>query len=248
MFLRVPVPGLVSGEMTLAADVAHYVVRVRRLAAGDPFLAFDPVRGLEAGAELVSVTPHEVVARVGPLEPARRIAPREVSWIQALPKGEKMDGIVRDATELGATRIVPVTSAFTVVKLDPARQKSRRERWVRIATEAARQSGRGDTPSIEAVAPWDEALALGAGGSGFCLYERATEPLGPRLLAALETGSPLTFAAGPEGGLSPDEVGAAHRRGFDVVSLGGLVMRAETVAAATLGAVQVLATMALGGR
>jgi 16S rRNA (uracil1498-N3)-methyltransferase len=241
--LRVPLPGLAARDQVLAPEVAHYVVRVRRLAQGDRFVAFDPSQELEADAEIIRVTPHEVVARVGALRPAPAIAVRDVTWIQALPKGEKMDGIVRDATELGATRIVPVSSAFTVVKLDASRRKARRERWERIAREAARQCGRGDTPAIHDVLAWQEGLALQAGGSRFCLYERATEPLGPLLLESLGTPAPLVFAAGPEGGLRADEVEQAIGAGFGVVSLGAFVMRTETVAAATLGALQVLARM-----
>ena len=84
-----------------------------------------------------------VVARVGALRDAKVTAERKVTWIQGLAKGDKMDGIVRDATELGATRLVPAVTAFSVVKLDDARGAARTLRWERIAREAARQCGRG---------------------------------------------------------------------------------------------------------
>ena len=244
-----PVTDLGVGDRPLARDVAHYVVRVRRLAVGDRFLAFDAARALEADAEILAVAPDGVQVRVGALRPSPAVARRDVAWVQALPKGEKMDAIVRDATELGATRIVPATTAFTVVRLDGPRGERRRQRWERIATEAARQCGRGDVPEIHAIVPWEVALAAcqasfgQTGGTGFCLHERATLPLGPILLGALGTSSPLVFAAGPEGGLSPAEVAHASTRGFAVVSLGPFVLRAETVVAATLGAVRALEGM-----
>ena len=237
--LRVPLPSLKAGEPTLEPAVAHYVVRVRRLEVGDLFVGFDPARALEADVEILGITPHEVSTRVGPLRPSDAVARREVTWVQALPKGEKMDSIVRDATELGATRIIPATSAFTVVRLDGPRREARRQRWERIATEAARQCGRGDMPTIDAVVPWPLALAA-AQGSGFCLHERATAPLGPLLLAVVGTPSPIAFAAGPEGGLSSAEVLEATSRGFAIASLGPFVLRAETVAAAALGALRVI--------
>ena len=177
---------------------------------------------------------------------ARLVATRSVTWVQALPKGEKMDSIVRDATELGATRIVPATTAFTVVKLEGPRREARRQRWERIAHEAARQCGRSDAPEVLPVLGWSEALAAAGEASAgepmaaFCLHEKAKGPLGPMLFdAATRAGSQPTlfaFAAGPEGGLSGEEVVEAGARGFAAVSLGPFVLRAETVAPATLGA------------
>jgi 16S rRNA (uracil1498-N3)-methyltransferase len=236
--VRAPVAALTSGEHALGARVAHYLA-VHRLRAGDVFSAFDPVRAVEADAQIVALTSDDVVAHVGPLRAATLVATRAVTWIQALPKGEKMDGIVRDATELGVTRVVPVTTSFTVVKLEGPRREAKRERWERIAREAARQCGRSDAPEIAPVTPWGEALEHAA-ACAFCLYEKATVPLGPLLSKATREETPLVFAAGPEGGLSNDEVHLAEERGFAVVSLGPFVLRAETVAAATLGALRVL--------
>jgi len=249
--VRVPIPSMKEGVSELDAAAAHYLVRVHRLESGGHFLAFDPARALEADGELVALHP-SVVARIGPLRPAALRGKREITWIQALPKGEKMDSIVRDATELGATRIVPVTTTFTVVKLEGPRREARRERWERIASEAARQCGRGDAPRVLPVTTWEEALGSApledstGGEARFCLYEKAAVPLGPLLrdvLCSART-SAVTFAVGPEGGLSEREVLDAGARGFAVVSLGPFTLRAETVVAATLGALGVLEGLA----
>jgi 16S rRNA (uracil1498-N3)-methyltransferase len=237
MTVRVPIPGLREGEHPLGPPAAHYLVAVHRLRVGDTFVAFDPKRGLEAEGTLVD--PH--VARFAALVPARLVAASQVTWVQALPKGEKMDGIVRDATELGVTRIVPVRSEHVVVKLDPARATARRERWTRIAEEAARQCGRSDAPVVLPVSTWQDALEIEKGAAGFCLYEKADVPIGIALREVLQSteAAPreLVFAAGPEGGLSPREVDLASERAFAIVSLGPFTLRAETVVAATLGAV-----------
>jgi 16S rRNA (uracil1498-N3)-methyltransferase len=222
--------------------VAKYLAVVHRLRPGDRFAAFDPGRGLEADGEVVLVTASDLVARMGPVRAASLVARRDVTWIQAIPKGEKMDGIVRDATELGVTRIVPTTTSFTVVRLEGPKREARRQRWERIAREAARQCGRSDAPEVLPVAVWAEALAQGMtpGASGFCLFERADAPLALPLLDALSREAPLAFAAGPEGGLSAAEVAEARAIGMEVVSLGPFVLRAETVAGATLGALRTL--------
>jgi 16S rRNA (uracil1498-N3)-methyltransferase len=234
--------GLFAGERALGPREARYLGTVHRLQPGDAFTAFDPERGMESDAVVVEVAPKRFVVRLGPPRAAKLVAKREVTWLQALPKGEKMDDIVRDATELGATRVVPATTTFTVVKLDAQRQEARRQRWERVAVEAARQCGRGDAPVIFPVMPWPEALAVAKlpAGATFCLYERATVPLGVALEAAISGDDPVAFAAGSEGGFTPGEVSMAEERGFATVSLGAYILRAETVAAATLGALRVL--------
>jgi 16S rRNA (uracil1498-N3)-methyltransferase len=241
--VRAPVDDLATGERQLDARTARYLSGALRLREGDSFVAFDPKRGREADAVIVREERGAVVARVGALRDAKVTAERKVTWIQGLAKGDKMDGIVRDATELGATRLVPAVTAFSVVKLDDARGAARTLRWERIAREAARQCGRGDAPEVLRPCDWRAALAsAGDEAARFCLYERAHEPLGPPLADALRKGAPLAFAAGPEGGLDEEEVGLARDAGWVIASLGTFVLRTETVAAAVLGAVRVLGT------
>src|SRR5579859_1018820 len=102
---RVPIARLTSGERRLDDPTAHYVGRVLRLRAGDPFVAFDPESGREADARAERVGDEGVVVRIDELRDARARASRDVVWIQALAKADKCDAVVRDATELGATRI-----------------------------------------------------------------------------------------------------------------------------------------------
>jgi 16S rRNA (uracil1498-N3)-methyltransferase len=237
--IRAPVRGLGPGERKLEGAVAHYLVRVLRLRAGSTFVAFDPAGGVEADAVVVDAEGDSVGVRFGALRPG--VAPRTaaLTWIQGLAKGDKCDAIVRDATELGATRIVVAMTRRSVVKLADARADARRNRWARIAEEAARQCGRSEAPVVERLLPWAEAITVSTSGARFCLWERATEPLAPALFQALAAGEPLSFACGPEGGLESDEVEQATAGGWTTASLGPLVLRTETVAAAVLGAVRV---------
>lgn len=239
MTVRAPIAGLVSGDISLSAETTRYLVRVLRLRAGDSFIAFDPVTKLEGAATLSS----ETAARVGDLAPGV-VASAELVLVYALAKGDKVDDVVRDATELGATRVIVTRTSRSVVKVDDAKAEARRERWLRIAEQAARQCGRADPPAIDGVLDWDAALAAASScAARFCLDPHATEPLGARLGPAVATGASVAFAIGPEGGLTPDEVTAAGTCGFVPVSLGAFVLRTETVAAAILGAVRVLASV-----
>jgi 16S rRNA (uracil1498-N3)-methyltransferase len=240
--VRAPIPALRAGEHALSESTAHYLVKVLRLRAGDAFVAFDPTSGREADATVVR-TEDDVVARIGELREGGAPTLREIVLIQGLAKGDKVDAVVRDATELGATRIIVATSARSVVKLDAARAASKRERWERIANEAARQCGRASAPVVDAPCAWNDALdRVPREATRFCLWERATEGLGPLLLRALAATGAIAFAIGPEGGLTDDEARYALDTGWAVVTLGKLTLRTETVAASVLGAAVVLAT------
>lgn len=221
--IRVPMNDLAAGERELDAEQARYVVRVHRLRAGDAFVAFDPKRAIEADGEVLS----RDRVRLGEPRPAASTATRRVTWIHGCPKGDKADAIVRDATELGATRIVFVHTARIVAKL-PA---SRVSRWERIAREAARQCGRADAPEIALDTSWKSALDTDA-TTRVCLDPRGSSL---RDVLARAKGS-VAFAVGPEGGLTDGEIETAEARGFVTCKLGAFVMRTETVPAAVLGA------------
>jgi 16S rRNA (uracil1498-N3)-methyltransferase len=241
--IRAPIPDLVQEERRVEGPVAHYLGRVLRLHAGDTLIAFDPLSGREADALVVRAERGGLVLRLGPVRTGSTRQGPPITLVQGLAKGDKCDAIVRDATELGATRIVVALTKRSVVRLDPKRAPARRARWARIAQEAARQSGRSDCPRVELASLWAEAIASVEGdASRFCLWERAEDPLGPPLFAALASGKPLAFACGPEGGLEHEEVEAARACGWTVASLGPRALRTETVAAAVLGAVCVWIT------
>jgi 16S rRNA (uracil1498-N3)-methyltransferase len=236
---RAPVPGLGAGERLLDATLAHYLGRVLRLRAGDTFVAFDPASGMEADAQVLLAEGATLTVQMGEPRQGRVRAGRAILWVQGLPKGDKADAIVRDATELGATRFVVARSRRSVAKLEGARAAERRARWARIAQEAARQCGRSDGPAIEPVSSWSHALDLATDAQRFCLWEHATEPLGPLLVDALARDAALAFACGPEGGLEEQEVEEARAKGWRAVSHGPFALRTETVAAAVLGAARV---------
>lgn len=240
--IRAPVLGLTPGERHLRGEVARYLARVLRLHAGDAFVAFDPESGAEADAVMLGAERGTVTVQLGAVRDAGPPR-RPMVWIQGFAKKDRCDAVVRDATELGATHVVIAVTKRTIVRLDAGHASERRSRWVRVAREAARQCGRSDPPRVDPPRPWAEAVEEVANDAArFCLWEKATEPLGPPLIHALATRAPLAFACGPEGGLEDAEVELARSLGWTIASLGALVLRTETVAAAVLGAVGIWAT------
>lgn len=243
MSIRAPVAELEAGTRTLSSETSHHLCRVLRLREGDRFVAFDPEARTEADGVIDEASGEAARATLGEVRPASVVATAPVVLVYALAKGDKVDAVVRDATELGATRIIIARTSRAVAKLDAERAGSKVDRWRRIAEQAARQCGRADPPALVGVLDWGDALEAAAKDTSarFCLWENATEPLGPPLVEAVAKQAPMAFAIGPEGGLTPDEVERARVLGFAPVSLGRFVLRTETVAAAVLGAIRILA-------
>jgi 16S rRNA (uracil1498-N3)-methyltransferase len=234
--IRAPIAKLAEGARTLDADTSSYLCRVLRLRAGDRFLAFDPEARVDAEATVEEADARAARVVIGPLRAAEIVARTPVTLVYALAKGDKVDAVVRDATELGATHVHLTPSDHAVVKIDAAKREAKLQRWQRIAEEAARQCGRGDAPRVDLAATFHDALKTVTADDRFILDPRAEHPLGRHLRSGVAT----AFVVGPEGGFSSDEIDLAKSEGFRPVTLGSFVLRTETVAAAVLGALRVL--------
>lgn len=236
---RLPLESMTRGERTLGRDEAHYLTVVRRLAEGDRFVAFDPDAGLEAEARVLSAERGRVVVELDePVEPGAIPGPR-VCLVQAVGKGDKLDQVARDATELGVDRIAPAIASRSVARRD---SEASRARLRRVVVEASRQCGRGRAPTLDPARPLAEVLASCDAEKRLLLHPGRGRPIG-RALEGLGGLASLAIAVGPEGGFDEEELAAAEAAGFEIVHLGPLVLRTETVAAAVLGAIRVLSEL-----
>jgi len=231
--VRCPLEGLVEGTLDLPRDASHYLTRVHRLVVGASFVAFDPDRGVEADASILELGGDRVRCTLGPVRQAARVSQLGVTLIQSLGKGDRIEQVVRDTTQLGVQRIVLVETERSVVRwIGKGRDKLARYRSVAI--QACRQCGRGDAPALVGPLRLGEALELvSALPLKLCL-----EPGAPRSLRERLDGAPLPAEVGalvgPEGGLSGAELDAAHAAGFVGVTLGPFTLRTETAAVAAL--------------
>ena len=221
-------------RVRLTREQARHLGTVLRLATGEELEVFDG-KGARYRAWLADAS-GAVLRLEGPLPEGPRRAV-DVVLVQALAKGEKMELVVQKATELGAARIVPLSSERAIVRLDTERGGSKAERWRRVAQEAARQCGRADVPLIDEPMDWDGVLAIlrdEPGRRGLLL-----DPQEPslRLGAAARGAGRVLIAVGPEGGFSPQERARAEGGGMIAVSLGPLVLRTETAGLAALSVV-----------
>lgn len=238
--VRVEPSGLLGGPtLTVDGDRGHHLARVTRVRVGDRLVAFDG-DGRERAAEVSAVGRGTVELRwMGPAAAGVGADGARVRWAQGVPKGDKMDLIVRQATELGVASVVPVFTARSVPREQPERWEPRRQRWERIAEEASRQCGRAAVPAIEAPRTLAALCAEGGAAARLFAWEGATASLREAVEGAGASG-PFVVLAGPEGGFDPAEAEAVLAAGFAPVSLGPRILRAETTAAALLAALSVL--------
>ena len=235
--------------INLTPEQQHYLCRVLRLNQGNKFIAMDG-RGHWWLAVLEAQETGLIASITEEIAVNRELAV-EVTLMAALPKGNGFDEVVRQATELGVARIVPVTSDRTLLK--PSPQKV--DRWKRIAAEAAEQSERQFVPTILEPISFDLAvkdcgqkkryICVARGDNRHlwdCLMEleppqppllRGEEELEhpqPSLIRGEQDGGELSIviAIGPEGGWTEGEVKRAIEFGFEPVSLGSRILRAVT--------------------
>lgn len=235
--IRCAVVPLREGRQTLEPEVARYLLRVHRLRQGDSFIAFDPELRLEAVATLTSDHPKVAVCDIAAPGPATLVSTLPVTLLQALGKGDKVDRVVRDATQLGAQRIVLIETERSVPQLAD-KHAGKERRYARIALEAARQSGRGDLPALDGPMGLTAALASVVEAS-IKLAFHVSGPTSLRQLLSPRASEHKSIAAciGPEGGFTDSELEALALAGFSLVHLGPFTLRTETAAIAALAAI-----------
>ena len=229
-------PDAVSdGRVTFDAPQSRHLSRALRLRPGDTIIASDG-SGHDYTVRLDAVGQRVTGTVIGEAGGAAE-SPLAITLVQALPKADKMDAIVRAATELGVSAVQPALTARTVVRLSASAALERAARWQRVAREAAKQCGRRIVPVVAAPAPLAACLdAARASDLALCLWEGDAPPLA----TALPEHPPRRAALliGPEGGLDADEVETARRAGWQVVSLGTRVLRTETAGPAVIAVLQ----------
>ena len=228
--------GIAGERVTFDAEETRHLTRVLRLGPGDIVEAFDgmgnvlTVRLERVGGRLAYGA---LLARAA----LRSESPLHLTLAQSIPKGDKIEGIIRMATELGAARVVPLVTARTVVRVEPGRPGPRLSRWQRVAKEAAKQSGRAVVTEVtppQRLAVWIEARETSE--LLVCLWEDAREPLGPQL--PQRPVSRATVVVGPEGGLEQAEADALRAAGAIVGGLGPRILRTETAGPVGLAILQ----------
>jgi 16S rRNA (uracil1498-N3)-methyltransferase len=219
---------LASGDtVALSPEESHHLTRVLRLGPGDRVSVFDG-QGHEFVAEVAEMKRTSATVRVLDQVPPAPEPDVPLTIVQAVLKGSSMDDVVRDATMIGASTIVPVLTTRVAVKPSAAGS----ERWNRVALASAKQCRRAVLPVVDAPVALADWLRTSDHDLRLILVEPAAGS-GTTLRDLLQRTKPRSVAVivGPEGGWAPDEVAVAREHGCVPVSLGALTLRADAVAA-----------------
>ena len=222
---------ITADTATITGDDAHHIARVLRMKAGDALSLCDGA-GQEYDSVINSVSPEIVSCAVSNPHSSEAESPVRVTLFQCLPKTGKMELIVQKCTELGVFSVVPVLSARCVVVPGKDYDK-KRERYNRVALEAAKQSRRAMIPRV---LPLSELKKIDMQAFDLFLVAYEDENTVSLKQALRAAASPQTIALliGPEGGLEEGEVRQLVQAGAVSVSLGRRILRTETAGMAML--------------
>ena len=225
-----------QNRVELQGNEARHLIKVLRLGPGDQVVVFDGA-GREYAAEIISTDHSQVLLQITGEQIVSTEAAIEITLVQGLPKGDKLELIIQKATELGAVRIIPVSTERSVVKLDERRAMERRERWQRVALEASKQCRRQVVPKVSFVDSFSKVIQeLPPGALAILPWEeeqaRGIKEVLSSLIAPVER--PIYVFIGPEGGFTPAEAATARVAGVIPVTLGPRILRTETAGPAVL--------------
>ena len=220
-------------EVFLSGENAQHA-KVLRLKPGEQVLLCDG-DGHEGICRVVSTENWHL--RMEQRQDSQSEAAVKVSVYMALPKADKLEHVIQKATELGAYEIVTFPSARCVSRPDEKSLKKKLERWQKIASSAAEQSGRGRIPKVIVLNSFPEALTRAAQADKALMFYEHEEAL--TLKMALSSGAygTVSLLTGPEGGLEELEVAQAREAGMQVCTLGKRILRCETAPLCALSAV-----------
>lgn len=235
---RIHIPSQLETGQTISLDkaAANHISRVLRMKQGDTLTLFNGGGG-EYSASIINIEKHDVTVQIEQFTDKECESPIRISLAQGVSRGERMDYTIQKAVELGVYEIIPVFTQRGVVQLKGDRLLKKERHWQAVAISACEQCGRNTIPFVHTPITLKDWLAKDR------LHPAALmlDPLATQnIRQACPGDTPISLLAGPEGGLSDDEMELASDAGFTGIQLGPRVLRTETAALAAIAALQTL--------
>lgn len=220
------------GQSINLAEIHYQLQVVLRLQPGAQLVLLDG-QGCAFQVELATLTRKAASGRVLAEVPCSAEPTAQVTLYQCTLKADKFEWILQKGTELGVTRFVPVISQRSIVRPAAAVLK-KYERWQAILREAAEQCGRGRLPELAPPLDWRDAIQQAQGVRLLPWEEQNTTAITIKAAvtqAEIDTNpKSVALLIGPEGGIAHEEATAAQAQGWQLISLGPRILRAETAA------------------
>ena len=234
----------IGATVKLSDNAAAHATRVLRLEISDEIVLFNG-DGNDYTCAITSIKKSEVLAIVKSFVKITNESRLNITQLQGISSGDRMDYTIQKAVELGVTTIVPIITTRSVVKLSAERTEKRLAHWQGVVHAACEQSGRAFVPTVAApltLSAWLATTPSPFKGEGKTPPTRLLlNPIGAMRLAELEKPSGnIELLIGAEGGLSQSEIDTALSQGFQSVVLGARILRTETAALTAIAAMQTL--------
>lgn len=219
--------GILRGKIS-ESDYTH-ITKVLRLGAGDHITVFD-TESTEYEGTIIHLSAGTIALKVQSTRLLQTEPGLELNLFQAILKGNRMDGLISQATQLGVSGIFPVVSERTQV-----RSTAKVDRWNKIARESTKQCGRTVPPAVSEPVDFQRSLEIrNESEMKIVLYENQTELLRDYMGSHEKSVRTINLFVGPEGGFSEQEITLAEENGYIVLGLGKRILRAETASAASI--------------
>ena len=227
-------PGQINnGCITITGDDLWHLSKVLRLREGDAITVCDS-QGTDYDCKISKISKTEAIAAILGSCPNNSEPPINVTIYQGLPKSDKMDYIVQKCVELGAVKVVPVITKRAVAI--PHDENKKISRWQKIASEAAKQCGRGILPEVCRCVTFEQAIEAISQNDALNIIPYENEKCS-KLRDALTSKNNINILIGPEGGFDESEIEVAMSKNIKPVTLGPRILRTETAPLAVLAAV-----------
>lgn len=208
-------------KFILSKEQIHQILHVMHTRIGEELEFLN--NGMIYGVSLSKISPIDF--KLSYSKKADTELSYDITLLYCHPKGSKLEFIVQKATELGVKKIVIFESSRTVVKVKEDNLDKKKERLIKIATEASEQCGRAIIPSIIYVEEFKN-INLYKSALNFIAYENEKGNLLGKDLP--KSKASCSILLGAEGGFSKEEVEYAEQNGFTSISLGKRILRSET--------------------
>jgi 16S rRNA (uracil1498-N3)-methyltransferase len=235
--IYLPISRILDNRISITNEKAHYLTSVLRCGKGDELIIFDG-KGDCFRTTILKADRREIITEVIEKFQCNAESNINITLVQGLLKGEKMDVVIQKTTELGVKEIIPV-----VTERSQLRETRKVARWRKIAEEASRQSGRSIIPVIHNPIKFFDILNLLRPSNkvkSLLFYEEGGMKLSEAVSSFVPRPLSLFVFVGPEGGFTKEEVFLAKEKGLLVTSLGERILRAETAAISAVALVQFL--------
>jgi len=214
------------------SDYTH-ITKVLRLGAGDRITVFD-TESVEYEGVIMDISSGTIAVQVVNTRQLQTESKLELNLFQAILKGNRMDTVISQATQLGVSGIFPVISERTQVK-----STAKVDRWNKIARESTKQCGRAVPPAVSEPVDLQRSLKIrNESEMKIILYENQRELLRDYMSSHEESVRTINIFIGPEGGFSEREITLAKEKGYMVLGLGERILRAETASVVSLALLQ----------